>query len=134
MTRTTPELGPLSPNYHSTPTAGRLATNPERYSGYCVCLPNLRTRVRSPAWRNLKCCHDLQSNRTTNLSAYLAERFNPCHGNLCDNPLPLPTTRFRKPFRQAFFAIWDRPQTRRISSGIGFRTWIPPAPKPRPYQ
>ncbi|GBM50897.1 hypothetical protein AVEN_127708-1 [Araneus ventricosus] len=38
---------------------------------------------------------------------YLAERFNPCHGNLCDNPLPLPTTRFPKPFRQAFFAIWE---------------------------
>ncbi|GBO45966.1 hypothetical protein AVEN_219569-1, partial [Araneus ventricosus] len=37
----------------------------------------------------------------------LAERFNPCHGNLCDNPLHLPTTRFPKPFRQAFFAIWD---------------------------
>ncbi|GBM75204.1 hypothetical protein AVEN_127266-1 [Araneus ventricosus] len=37
---------------------------------------------------------------------YLAERFNPCHGNLCDNPLPLPTTKFPKPFRQAFFAIW----------------------------
>ncbi|GBO03425.1 hypothetical protein AVEN_54292-1 [Araneus ventricosus] len=26
---------------------------------------------------------------------------------LCDNPLPLLTTRFPKPFRQAFFAIWD---------------------------
>ncbi|GBN67601.1 hypothetical protein AVEN_105655-1 [Araneus ventricosus] len=39
--------------------------------------------------------------------ANLAERFNPCHGNLCDNPLPLPTTRFPKPFRQAFSAIWD---------------------------
>ncbi|GBM87515.1 hypothetical protein AVEN_200684-1 [Araneus ventricosus] len=26
---------------------------------------------------------------------YLAERFNPCHGNLCDNPLPLPTTDFQ---------------------------------------
>ncbi|GBN05939.1 hypothetical protein AVEN_205985-1 [Araneus ventricosus] len=38
---------------------------------------------------------------------YLAERFNPCHGNLCDNPLPLLTTRFPKPFRQAFLAIWD---------------------------
>ncbi|GBN30884.1 hypothetical protein AVEN_132454-1, partial [Araneus ventricosus] len=37
---------------------------------------------------------------------YLAERFNPCHGKLCDNPLPSPTTRFPKPFRQAFFAIW----------------------------
>ncbi|GBN60245.1 hypothetical protein AVEN_255461-1, partial [Araneus ventricosus] len=37
---------------------------------------------------------------------YLAKRFNPCHGNLCDNPLPLPTTRFPKSFRQAFFAIW----------------------------
>ncbi|GBO39127.1 hypothetical protein AVEN_166562-1, partial [Araneus ventricosus] len=64
------------------------------------------TRVRSVAERNLKFRHNLQSNRTTNLSAYLAERFNPCHGNLCDNPLPLPTTRFPKPFRQAFFAIW----------------------------
>ncbi|GBM55194.1 hypothetical protein AVEN_182146-1 [Araneus ventricosus] len=65
-------------------------------------------RVRSPARMNLKFCHNLLSNRTTNLSAYLAERFNPCHGNLCDNPLPLSTTRFPKPFRQAFFAIWDR--------------------------
>ncbi|GBM64205.1 hypothetical protein AVEN_159589-1 [Araneus ventricosus] len=37
---------------------------------------------------------------------YLAERLNPCHGNLCDNHLPLLTTRFPKPFRQAFFAIW----------------------------
>nr|GBM92691.1 hypothetical protein AVEN_193374-1 [Araneus ventricosus] len=37
---------------------------------------------------------------------YLAGRFNPCHGNLCDNPLPLPTTRFPKPFRQAFITIW----------------------------
>ncbi|GBN63265.1 hypothetical protein AVEN_176496-1 [Araneus ventricosus] len=37
---------------------------------------------------------------------YLAERFNPCHGNLCDNPLPLLTARFPKPFRQAFFATW----------------------------
>ncbi|GBN33343.1 hypothetical protein AVEN_51385-1, partial [Araneus ventricosus] len=36
---------------------------------------------------------------------YLAERFNPCHGNLCDNPLPLLTRRFPKPFRQASFAI-----------------------------
>ncbi|GBN61114.1 hypothetical protein AVEN_61104-1 [Araneus ventricosus] len=38
---------------------------------------------------------------------YLAERFNPCHGNLCDNPLSLPTTRLPKPFRRAFFAVWD---------------------------
>ncbi|GBN81639.1 hypothetical protein AVEN_110753-1 [Araneus ventricosus] len=38
---------------------------------------------------------------------YLDEKFNPCHGNLCDNLLPLPTTRFPKPFGQAFFAIWD---------------------------
>ncbi|GBM06220.1 hypothetical protein AVEN_269623-1 [Araneus ventricosus] len=37
---------------------------------------------------------------------YLPERFNPCHGNFCDNSLPLPTTRFPKPSRQAFFAIW----------------------------
>ncbi|GBN12350.1 hypothetical protein AVEN_86980-1, partial [Araneus ventricosus] len=37
---------------------------------------------------------------------YLAERLNPCHGNLCDNPLPLSTTRFPKSFRKAFFAIW----------------------------
>ncbi|GBM53025.1 hypothetical protein AVEN_265980-1 [Araneus ventricosus] len=37
---------------------------------------------------------------------YLAEMFNPCHGKLCDNPLPLLTTRFPKPFRQAFFVIW----------------------------
>ncbi|GBM77882.1 hypothetical protein AVEN_32904-1 [Araneus ventricosus] len=37
---------------------------------------------------------------------YLAERVNPCHGNLSDNSLPLPSTRFPKPFRQAFFAIW----------------------------
>ncbi|GBL55560.1 hypothetical protein AVEN_122499-1 [Araneus ventricosus] len=36
---------------------------------------------------------------------YLAERFNPCHGNLCDKPLSLPTARFPKPFGQAFFAI-----------------------------
>ncbi|GBM74199.1 hypothetical protein AVEN_104819-1 [Araneus ventricosus] len=36
---------------------------------------------------------------------YLAERFNSCQGYLCDNPLPLPTARFPKPFRQAFFAI-----------------------------
>ncbi|GBO41543.1 hypothetical protein AVEN_201428-1 [Araneus ventricosus] len=36
----------------------------------------------------------------------LSERFNLCHGNLCDNPLPLLMTRFPKPFRQAFFAIW----------------------------
>ncbi|GBM66184.1 hypothetical protein AVEN_246404-1 [Araneus ventricosus] len=27
----------------------------------------------------------------------------------------------------------NRPHTRRIFSGIGFRTWSPPAPKPRPY-
>ncbi|GBL77463.1 hypothetical protein AVEN_41851-1 [Araneus ventricosus] len=27
----------------------------------------------------------------------------------------------------------SRPHTRRIFSGIGFRTWNPPAPKPRPY-
>ncbi|GBN26953.1 hypothetical protein AVEN_207966-1 [Araneus ventricosus] len=38
---------------------------------------------------------------------YLAERFNPCHGNLCDKTLPLLTTRFPKPFRQDFFAVWD---------------------------
>ncbi|GBO12318.1 hypothetical protein AVEN_152732-1 [Araneus ventricosus] len=37
---------------------------------------------------------------------YLAEWFNPFHGNPCDNPLPLLTTRLPKPFRQAFFAIW----------------------------
>ncbi|GBN72189.1 hypothetical protein AVEN_87395-1 [Araneus ventricosus] len=39
---------------------------------------------------------------------YLAERFNPCHGNLCDNPLPLLTTRFPKPFRQAFQNLLDK--------------------------
>ncbi|GBN04401.1 hypothetical protein AVEN_217185-1 [Araneus ventricosus] len=38
---------------------------------------------------------------------YLAERFNPCDGNFCDNPLPLLKTRFPKPFRQAFFAIGE---------------------------
>ncbi|GBL78364.1 hypothetical protein AVEN_42885-1 [Araneus ventricosus] len=27
----------------------------------------------------------------------------------------------------------NRPHTRRIFSGIGSRTWSPPAPKPRPY-
>ncbi|GBM56653.1 hypothetical protein AVEN_123136-1 [Araneus ventricosus] len=27
----------------------------------------------------------------------------------------------------------NRPHTRRFFSGIGFRTWNPPAPKPRPY-
>ncbi|GBM53948.1 hypothetical protein AVEN_79920-1 [Araneus ventricosus] len=27
----------------------------------------------------------------------------------------------------------NRPHTRRIFSGIGFRTWNPPAPRPRPY-
>ncbi|GBN74754.1 hypothetical protein AVEN_118311-1 [Araneus ventricosus] len=46
----------------------------------------------------------MRSRQITNL----AERFNPCHGNLCDNPLPLLTTRFPKPFRQAFLAVWAR--------------------------
>ncbi|GBN71404.1 hypothetical protein AVEN_90135-1 [Araneus ventricosus] len=59
MTRTTPELAPFSPNFHATPTGGRLATT-----------------------------YDLTCNR---------------------------------------------PHTRRIFSGIGSRTWNPPAPKPRPY-
>ncbi|GBM88142.1 hypothetical protein AVEN_213957-1 [Araneus ventricosus] len=59
MTRTTPELAPPSPNFHDTPTGGRLAT-----------------------------AYDLTCNR---------------------------------------------PHTRRIFSGIGSRTWNPPAPKPRPY-
>ncbi|GBM45592.1 hypothetical protein AVEN_150557-1, partial [Araneus ventricosus] len=27
----------------------------------------------------------------------------------------------------------NRSDTRRIFSGIGFRTWNPPTPKPRPY-
>ncbi|GBM00179.1 hypothetical protein AVEN_58992-1, partial [Araneus ventricosus] len=27
----------------------------------------------------------------------------------------------------------NRPHTRRFFSGIGSRTWNPPAPKPRPY-
>ncbi|GBM76432.1 hypothetical protein AVEN_2083-1 [Araneus ventricosus] len=27
----------------------------------------------------------------------------------------------------------NRPHTRRIFRGIGFRIWNPPAPKPRPY-
>ncbi|GBN45487.1 hypothetical protein AVEN_20430-1 [Araneus ventricosus] len=27
----------------------------------------------------------------------------------------------------------NRPHTRRIFSGIWFRTWSPPAPRPRPY-
>ncbi|GBM95803.1 hypothetical protein AVEN_165503-1 [Araneus ventricosus] len=27
----------------------------------------------------------------------------------------------------------NRPHTRRIFSGIGFRTWNPPVPRPRPY-
>ncbi|GBM11222.1 hypothetical protein AVEN_267799-1 [Araneus ventricosus] len=57
MTRTTPELAPPSPNFHSTPTGGRLTTT-----------------------------YDLTCNR---------------------------------------------PHTRRIFSGIGFRTWNPPAPKPK---
>ncbi|GBN05601.1 Dimethylaniline monooxygenase [N-oxide-forming] 2 [Araneus ventricosus] len=39
-----------------------------RYSGYCVCFPRLGTRVRSAAERNLKFCHNLQSNRTIYLS------------------------------------------------------------------
>nr|GBO39462.1 hypothetical protein AVEN_75044-1 [Araneus ventricosus] len=64
-----------------------------------------------PALRRscVACAEDHHVSRTasTNLSAYLVERFNPCHGNLCDNPLPLLTTRFPKPSRQAFFAIWD---------------------------
>ncbi|GBO02126.1 hypothetical protein AVEN_154094-1 [Araneus ventricosus] len=59
MTRTTPELAPPSPNFHATPTGGRLTTT-----------------------------YDLTCNR---------------------------------------------PHTRRIFSGIGFRTWNPPPPKPRPY-
>ncbi|GBN27063.1 hypothetical protein AVEN_253971-1 [Araneus ventricosus] len=56
MTRTTPELAPPSPNFHATPTGGRLTTT-----------------------------YDLTCNR---------------------------------------------PHTRRIFSGIGFRAWNPPAPKP----
>ncbi|GBN61250.1 hypothetical protein AVEN_128969-1 [Araneus ventricosus] len=59
MTRTTPELAPTFPNFHATPTGGRMATT-----------------------------YDLTCNR---------------------------------------------PHTRRIFSGIGFRTWNPPTPKPRPY-
>ncbi|GBM22947.1 hypothetical protein AVEN_172300-1 [Araneus ventricosus] len=55
MTRTTPELVPPSPNFHATPTGGRLTTT-----------------------------YDLACNR---------------------------------------------PHTRRIFSGIGFRTWNPPGPK-----
>ncbi|GBM34412.1 hypothetical protein AVEN_124101-1 [Araneus ventricosus] len=43
------------------------------------------------------------------LFRYLAERFNPYHGNHCDNPLLLLTTRLPKPFRQAFFAVWAVP-------------------------
>ncbi|GBN01640.1 hypothetical protein AVEN_36208-1 [Araneus ventricosus] len=58
MTRTTPELALPSPNFHATPTGGRLAT-------------------------------------------------------ACD-------------------LACNRPHTRRIFSGIGFRTWSPPAPKPKP--
>ncbi|GBM74770.1 hypothetical protein AVEN_225108-1 [Araneus ventricosus] len=46
---------------------------------------------------------------TSETFSYLSERFNPCYGNLCANPLPLPTTRFPKPFRQAFFTIGYRP-------------------------
>ncbi|GBL98069.1 hypothetical protein AVEN_84575-1 [Araneus ventricosus] len=30
--------------------------------------------------------------------------------------------------------VCSRLHTRRIFSGIGFRAWNPPAPKPRPYQ
>ncbi|GBM23179.1 hypothetical protein AVEN_147093-1 [Araneus ventricosus] len=69
-----------------------------------------RKLFRKPLPKGLhrKAFHELP-HRQANLSAYLAERFNPCHGNLCDNPLPLPTTRFPKPFRQAFFAIWAYP-------------------------
>ncbi|GBN63813.1 hypothetical protein AVEN_190365-1 [Araneus ventricosus] len=59
MTRTTPELAPPSPNFHATPTGGRLTTT--------------------------------------------------------------------------FDLTCNRPHTRRIFSGIGSRTWNPPAPKPRPY-
>ncbi|GBN49481.1 hypothetical protein AVEN_151004-1 [Araneus ventricosus] len=59
MTRTTPELAPLSPYFHATPSGGCLAT---MYDLACT-----------------------------------------------------------------------RPHTRRIFSGIGFRTWNPPSPKPRPY-
>ncbi|GBO45515.1 hypothetical protein AVEN_91223-1 [Araneus ventricosus] len=29
--------------------------------------------------------------------------------------------------------VCNRPRTRRIFSGIRFRTWNPPAPRPRPY-
>ncbi|GBM67073.1 hypothetical protein AVEN_195851-1, partial [Araneus ventricosus] len=42
-----------------------------------------------------------------NLPATFSKDSTPCHGNLCDNPLPLPMTRFPKPFRQAVFAVWD---------------------------
>ncbi|GBM18105.1 hypothetical protein AVEN_220505-1 [Araneus ventricosus] len=31
------------------------------------------------------------------------------------------------------YDLRNRPHTRRIIGGIGFRTWNPPAPKPRPY-
>ncbi|GBM18164.1 hypothetical protein AVEN_151707-1 [Araneus ventricosus] len=33
----------------------------------------------------------------------------------------------------AYDLACNRPHTRRIFSGIGVRSWNPPAPKPRPY-
>ncbi|GBN14422.1 hypothetical protein AVEN_177764-1 [Araneus ventricosus] len=43
----------------------------------------------------------------SNLSGTMPKGSTLVMETFCDNPLPLLTTRFPKPFRQAFFAIWD---------------------------
>ncbi|GBL89504.1 hypothetical protein AVEN_105750-1, partial [Araneus ventricosus] len=83
----------------------------------------------------------------------LTSRFEATRGLFCDGPrnfeplsddakttpeLPPPSPNFHAtPTARRLPTTYDlacnRPHTRRIFSGIGFRTWNPPALKPRPY-
>ncbi|GBM07860.1 hypothetical protein AVEN_96481-1 [Araneus ventricosus] len=51
-----------------------------------------------------------------------------------DPPSPnFRTTLAKGRFTPTYDLTCNRPNTRRIFNGIEFRTWSPPAPKPRPY-
>ncbi|GBM82761.1 hypothetical protein AVEN_272318-1 [Araneus ventricosus] len=64
--------------------------------------------------------------------------FHPRSDDEDDTRAGTPSPNFHAtPTRRRLATTYDltcnRPHTRQIFSGIGFRTWNPPAPKPRPY-
>ncbi|GBN12572.1 hypothetical protein AVEN_21969-1 [Araneus ventricosus] len=77
---------------------------------------------------------DISHGTTRGLFWIRPRNFEPRSNDEDDNSSPnFHATPTRGRLAPTYDLACNRPHTRRIFSGIGFRTWNPPAPKPKPY-